>query len=57
MWDAYQTDGLLILTVPFLKHNRKTLTSIEEQKVYNYAYQLQLHTEGNDLQFLKTVER
>jgi hypothetical protein len=52
-----KTAGLQILSIPSLKQTRKTLTSIAQQKVYNYKCQLQLPTEENDLQLSKILQR
>lgn len=48
-----KTAGLPIRTVPSFKRARKTLTSIDQQKVYNYTCQLQLPTEKMIYNFQK----
>jgi hypothetical protein len=52
-----KTAALPIRSVPPFKRTRKTLTSIDEQKVYNYTRQLQLPTEEDDLQLSKILQR
>jgi hypothetical protein len=52
-----KTAALPIRSVPSFKRTRKTLTSIDEQKVYNYTCQLQLPTEEDDLQLPKILQR